>query len=270
MITEGGASAAPRAGQPGQRFSLAPGAALRLDFGCGARVEVSGPALFALSVRSDQGLLVHRGTARVELPPGATRAAGPCWLATPSLRVSLGFSARLALHVGTEGRTHLAVVSGRVSRENPDGEGPGATGPAPVEAGRRVTAEVGQPVTEVEGPTTLPAALAFLDGAAAEAAVAAPRDLLGVLGTSLDVAVANFGRAEERARSLDVKHRRLVAADDPRAREVQREIALHAAQMFRSRRRLEAVLASLEAARLGLADAAAPDPRLGSAADLLR
>lgn len=253
----------------GQVFQLAGDGELELELASGARVQLRGPALLAVSARSDQGLLVRYGLLRVELPPGAAKpGARASWFASPALRVELPHAARFVLRVDADGRTQIAIVGGRVAIDLAE-SGPAASPTREVEPGHLVTAEPMQALVETQGPATLEAALAQLADKRS-AAIARPRDLQTLLRPTFDALLSAAAIEAERSTALDQQHQALSARHDPAAAGVVRQIAEHAAQMFRSRRRLEASLARVEAAQVSLDAAPAPDPALVRATALLR
>ncbi len=269
---------------PAQLAVLEDGDLLNLDFGCGARAQVSGPAIVAVSGRSDQGLLVRQGLLRVELPPGAAKPGAACWLASPALRMELPRAARFALRVHEDGRTQIAVVSGRVTVATGTLSAEEDSGTQALEAGRLLEANLTSATTPrvVTGPSTLEAALSLLAAKARAARTVTAKQLSDSLENRLLPGLkAQIGRAAsqlERARTLDQQHRLLVSARDPQAMVVQRQIAEQAAHTFVARRSLDAALSRVEAARLNATEVPAPapmsassiEPMLSRASELLR
>lgn len=273
LIRRKGADVAPsRRGAAGEVVTLEAGELLEATFGCGAGAQVTGPALVAVSARSEQGLLVHHGLVRVELPPGAAKPGPACWLASPALRVELPRAARFALRVHPEGRSQIALVSGRVSYEAGLPDVAAGAESLTLEAGGLLEADLSprSPARIKAGPSTLEAALAQLAGPENARAKPAAVDLSSRLKPLLTAQLSRAAGEIERAAALDKRHRALVAAHDPAVMDLQRQIAEQAAETFRARRSLEAVLARSEAAHLAEGPSLTAYPLLTQAADLLR
>jgi len=255
--------------ESGQVFELAALAELVLEFASGAQVVVTGPALLAVSERSDQGLLAHHGLLRVELPPGASKPGPPFWVASPAMRVEIPRAARFALRVAEGGHARLAIVSGRITVDPPS---PPPEGPVRVDfdAGRELAAAPLGTLEESPGPATLEAAMALLAAPSNGAVVVGRGELEQRLRVPFRVELERFAASSTEAQALDDKHRALVASQDPAAPAVLREIAEKAAQTFRSRLAFEAALARLEASRLSMAPPRSRDPELVRAESLLR
>ncbi len=268
-----GVMTAPKQAVAGQIAAVGAGETLDLDFDCGARAQVSGPALIAVSARADQGLLVRHGLVRVELPPGAAKPGAPCWLATPALRMELPRWARFVLRAHENGRTEIAVASGRLTLATESMPDVVDSGTQAVAAGRLVRADLtaSHALSVSSGPETMEAAATLLAGKAPRTAQPSkPRRLDQTIQERLKGLYVRTMSEVARARELDEQHRALVSAGDKRAMAVQRQIAEQAAITFRARRSLAAVLSRIEAAGLTVGEPSAPDPLLERASELVR
>ncbi len=268
-VTSNGNLVPEERGEPGQVFGLAAGQELELELASGAQVEVTGPALIAISARSEHGLLVHHGLLRVELPPGAAKSGPPDWIASPALRLEVPRAARFALRVDEAGRAQIAIVGGRITVDLPSLPAEGAS-KVDLDAGRQVTASPLGALEESAGPATLETAMALLATPSRIRPARNTDDVEQRLRGPFKLELAQFIARTSEAQALDGRHRALVATSDPGAQAVLREIAEKAAQLFRSRLRFEAALSRLEASRLSLTPASSPDPDLLRAASLLR
>lgn len=268
-VTSNGKLVADTRAEAGQVFELGASADLTVEIASGAQVEVTGPALLAVSARSDHGLLLHHGLSRVELPPGASKPGPPFWVASPALRIEVPRAARFALRVAEGGHTQLAIVSGRITVDLPSPPAQDSVR-ADFDAGRQLAAAPLGPLEHSPGPATLEAAMALLAAPPKGGALEAPGDLEQRLRVPFRAELERYAASSMEAQALDDKHRALVASQDPAASAVLREIAEKAAQTFRSRLAFEAALARLEASRLSLAPPRSRDPELVRAESLLR
>lgn len=251
----------------GQRVELAQGASVQLALESGARVDVKGPALFAVAARSDQGIHLHHGTVKLDLPPGgADLSAGSAYVATPLCVVRLGRSASFLLRVAPSTRAQLAVVGGRVELEAATRHK--APEPRAVEAGRTLVVERSGPGPDRAGPTSFDAAERAFSYDQVEPETAPP----GVPSLLSDRLMLAFVSAEleiKRQKGLDMEHQAAHKARAPNVMDIQRKIAEHAAVVYRARRELDAVLLQVESAWLSAPAGAAPDPLVAQAQALL-
>ncbi len=251
-----------------------PGASLDLHFPGGASVRVVGPARVA-SPAGPTGLLVNEGTVTVDLELSALHPGSGFWLATPRTRIDLVQGARFALRAFADRSAKLVAVSGMLTLTTLNAD---ASAPTRLAAGARATVSpegsvevrpIAARADKPREPLHLQREEARLHGLPERPATRQAAAMGGarpMVEAACEAVVASMTREQE----LSARHRALVAQNDSRAMEVQRELARQGAHTFAVRRTLGKHLSLLEAESLSQGTSPSSTPLIARARELLR
>ena len=242
--------------------------ALTLSLDDYVRVQLRGPATAQLLPAGQAALLLRDGLVTVDVSPRGMRSvASVFWLATPTVRLEVADSVRLALRAFAAGPTELEVVSGYLTLLQ-------AAAPVPMPAGATACATLEQATLSKARSATLERAEAELSSArpcAPKASVtsalleSALTDQLHLVGEALErerlqleehgrlVAGSAAGARDAGARDADARDAaaRDAGADEASARALRLALARTGAELLRTRERARALRAQFEASALG-------------------
>jgi hypothetical protein len=230
------------------RLQLAAQAELTLDFAHGARVRLLGEAGAAVHSDAQDGLLVEKGVASVDLAPSAPTQASGFALTAPCGRLSLVRSGRYAVRVLPDGTCVGFVASGLLSVVRAGPENRPEDKALSLLAGERFELSPGAPLAR------RPGGISTLAEAEQEARAVPLRGHLQADDARLDALLARrIDEARtllEEERVLVRRHRAALDSQPHEAMALQRQLSLHASRLSAALATLRVALEQRLAARL--------------------
>ncbi|MDB4974490.1 MAG: hypothetical protein JWN48_2831 [Myxococcaceae bacterium] len=225
-------------------LTLARGAVITLSLHEFVRLRIVGPAVARLLPEGEPAVLLQQGLVTVDVSPRGIRStASAFWLATPSLRLDVPDSVRVAVRAFESGATELAVVSGYLTVSQ-------AHEPLAVPSGSSVCVTLEHTKLVALGVPTLELAesrLARAKSCAAGARARAQREALERAYRSASSAVTQVSARE--AEELK-EHGRLVGTNPEQALALRAGLAHLGAELLHLRARAHALEAQRAAEQL--------------------
>ncbi|MDB4988905.1 MAG: hypothetical protein JWN04_4083 [Myxococcaceae bacterium] len=198
-------------------LSLERGASITLSLHDYVRVHIVGPALAQLLPEGEPAVLLREGLVTLDVAPRGARAiTSAFWLATPTLRLDVPDSVRVAIRAFPDSASELSVVSGYLTVSQP-------RQPLAVPAGSSVCVSLVQAKLVPLHMATLELALASLSKARSCAPAARTSD--DALERAHHSAAAAVAAAAEREREQLAEHHRQVSVDAGAALQLREQLA---------------------------------------------